>query len=578
MSGGFDRKPGGESLVHQTTEARAQASGPGKRTLTEQLPHAPGAAASSSNVPAKADAAGSGGGPLPSSLRGELEPALGAGLSSVRVHTGPESAAAADGLQARAYATGQDIHFAQGAYDPASPAGRHLIAHEVAHTVQQQGATATVQRSATVSTPGDPAERQANAFAGAFVSGQPTDGIVTRGLQSSTSIHRFGRDEHADLATTHLTALYAYLRTPEGKKWAKDHGYQDPEALIRRMAADPVIQADSAPGDGKKEPAKLKGAKTSFTYGEVTALMGDLFGHWESLYNADEDQRSHLMGEDTTANNEKYTKGEYLKLAAKNDSHFAGENSLAWLQHHEKALDLARDAGADEDKFNQALFIDAAGGHFLTDAFSAGHQFEKKVVMTAVQLDLKKQPLQTQNPQLQLYVFAADQDDPQNLANLIVKNIHDRMNEEGFEVSNDKGMTWKTLGDGYLATSPETQRIAALALFESRQQVIAAHNAKTRPNPQEVLAFFPNEKTRAKANLQALAYIPEARKQVEALLYSQRTEAKAKLGNIGGYLVEHNLEAIGDPARENDLLRQQDFDRAHGGNGNVPMSQFEWRF
>jgi hypothetical protein len=48
------------------------------------------------------------------------------------------------------------------------------------------------------------------------------------------------------------------------------------------------------------------------------------------------------------------------------------------------------------------------------------------------------------------------------------------MNVEGFLVTNGKGMTWKTLGDGELAKSPETQRIAALAVFESRQQVIGS--------------------------------------------------------------------------------------------------------
>jgi hypothetical protein len=105
-----------------------------------------------------------GGGPLPGGLRRELEPALGADLSSVRVHTGTASASAADALQAKAYAVGQDIHFGAGAYDPSSQSGKHLIAHEVAHTVQQGGAPAGVQRAATVSSPGDAAERQADSL------------------------------------------------------------------------------------------------------------------------------------------------------------------------------------------------------------------------------------------------------------------------------------------------------------------------------------------------------------------------------------------------------------------------------
>ena len=79
--------------------------------------------------------------------------------------------------------------------------------------------------------------------------------------------------------------------------------------------------------------------------------------------------------------------------------------------------------------------------------------------------------------------------------------------------------------------------------------------------------------------MQALGYIPQARHQVEQIIYAQRKEAKSKLGAAGGYVVEHNLEAIGDPAREQNVLRDQEFDRAHGGDGSSVISpQFEWRF
>jgi WD40 domain-containing protein len=64
----------------------------------------------------------------------------------------------------------------------------------------------------------------------------------------------------------------------------------------------------------------------------------------------------------------------------------------------------------------------------------------------------------------------------------------------------------------------------------------------------------------------------------EKILYANRKDAKSKLGNVGGYLVEHNLEAIGDPARERDILQQQEFDRVHGGTGQAVVPQFEWRF
>ena len=43
--------------------------------------------------------------------------------------------------------------------------------------------------------------------------------------------------------------------------------------------------------------------------------------------------------------------------------------------------------------------------------------------------------------------------------------------------------------------------------------------------------------------------------------------------------MEHNLEAIGDPARERNILQDQQFDRDHGGNGAGTVApQFEFRF
>jgi hypothetical protein len=586
MTAGFERKVGAASLVHEQIERPGSAAaGPGKRTLTEQLPILRTATGDGA-VPAAAhdhvaSASQSSGSALPAALGTQLGTALGADVSSVRVHTGRASAASADALNARAYAMGQDIHFGAGAYDPSSQAGRHLIAHEVAHTVQQQGAATGIQRAAMVSTPGDAAERQAESFATAFVSGASTQGLVTAGMQPAAAIHRYERDEHAALSTTHLIALYDFLKTPDGKKWAKDHGYKNPGDLIKRIEADPVVKTNNEPlkqGETEKHVAKLHGAKTDFSYGDITALMGDLFGHWESLYNADEDQRKHLMTEDSTSSNEKYTHGEYLKLAAKNNSHFAGENLKAWAELHQQAIAQAMTSGKDETKFNQALFIEAASTHFLTDAFSSGHQFEKQPLLDAVQIDLQKHPLVTENPQMQTYVAIADLADPTNIANLIVKAVHDRMNQEGFDVTNGKGMKWRTFGDGNLARSPETQRIAALAVFESRQQVFQARNAKTPPDISSVREFFPDAETRERANLQALAYVPEARKQVEKILYANRKDAKSKLGKVGGYLVEHNLEAIGDPARERDILQQQEFDRVHGGTGQAVVPQFEWRF
>jgi hypothetical protein len=117
-------------------------------------------------------ASSSSGAPLPAELRGRFEASLGADLSSVRLHTGAASQSAAAAVGARAYTTGQDIHFGAGQYDPSSGAGLHLIAHEVAHTVQQQGAAPTRQHKLEVSAPADACEHEADRAADAMVRGE----------------------------------------------------------------------------------------------------------------------------------------------------------------------------------------------------------------------------------------------------------------------------------------------------------------------------------------------------------------------------------------------------------------------
>lgn len=77
-----------------------------------------------------------GGQPLPSPLRTAFQQQLGADLGSVRVHSNAAAAAAARELGAQAFATGNDLVFGAGRYQPDTPKGRWLLAHELAHVAQ----------------------------------------------------------------------------------------------------------------------------------------------------------------------------------------------------------------------------------------------------------------------------------------------------------------------------------------------------------------------------------------------------------------------------------------------------------
>jgi 2-polyprenyl-6-methoxyphenol hydroxylase-like FAD-dependent oxidoreductase len=78
-----------------------------------------------------------GGRPLDEAVRAKLEPGFGVDLSSVRVHTGAEPDRLNRSLQARAFTTGNDIFFRDGSYQPHSGDGLGLVAHEIAHVVQE---------------------------------------------------------------------------------------------------------------------------------------------------------------------------------------------------------------------------------------------------------------------------------------------------------------------------------------------------------------------------------------------------------------------------------------------------------
>ncbi|CAN1208783.1 hypothetical protein TUMEXPCC7403_01080 [Tumidithrix helvetica PCC 7403] len=77
--------------------------------------------------------------PLDPNLQEKMGQAMGADFSSVKVHTDSQSDQLNQSIQAKAFTTGQDVFFRQGAYNPSRKDGQELIAHELTHVVQQNG-------------------------------------------------------------------------------------------------------------------------------------------------------------------------------------------------------------------------------------------------------------------------------------------------------------------------------------------------------------------------------------------------------------------------------------------------------
>ena len=106
--------------------------------------------------------------PLPQSARSFMEQRFGNDFGDVRVHDDAESARLNSELSAQAFTLGNDIFFNPKHYDPATPGGRHLLAHELAHTIQQTGG-APLADGAIQRTIGDGHDLSSTQFSGNVV-------------------------------------------------------------------------------------------------------------------------------------------------------------------------------------------------------------------------------------------------------------------------------------------------------------------------------------------------------------------------------------------------------------------------
>lgn len=128
----------------------------------------------------------SAGAPLDGSTRASMETGFGRSFEDVRVHTDSAAATASQDLNARAFTVGQDVYFGQGAYDPGSSSGKHLIAHELAHVAQGGAPAAKSAGGMSLSSPGDAAEVEADRAADTVVAGGTVTGLSSGGA----TVHR----------------------------------------------------------------------------------------------------------------------------------------------------------------------------------------------------------------------------------------------------------------------------------------------------------------------------------------------------------------------------------------------------
>jgi hypothetical protein len=281
--------------------------------------------------------------PLPQEVRQDLESGLGTQLPDVRLHVDDSAAKLATQVSAQAFTVGQDIYFGQGKYDPQSQGGFRLLAHEATHTLQRTPAGDGM----TVSSPHDPAERQAERVADQVAAGRPVGDFAAAG---SAHVHRFGSDEHVQIGD-------ASAGTGQGTSLR----YGDGPTEVLRFG-----EVIALSGDYFESLAEMEGLS-----GTPAGRQQIRYARWYALHPRGESEPS--VGDDIKT----AVKNRYFNLAARNTSHFSGggEAGSTYEDGHRLALRRAFFAGmhGSVDEMKSAMTAEGAAQHYLTDMFSGGH-------------------------------------------------------------------------------------------------------------------------------------------------------------------------------------------------------------
>jgi len=131
----LEQRIGNQAMLQLLAQRATVARGPA-RSQTNYV--APGNLGSNVAPPIVHEVLRSPGQPLDAATREFMEPRFGHDFSRVRVHCDAGAAAAAEAVHARAYTAGSNVAFGANEYAPANARGRELLAHELAHTIQQE--------------------------------------------------------------------------------------------------------------------------------------------------------------------------------------------------------------------------------------------------------------------------------------------------------------------------------------------------------------------------------------------------------------------------------------------------------
>jgi len=203
-------------------------------------------------------------------VRQSFERQFGQDFSRVRIHTGESASQSTRALAARAYTAGEDIVFRDNNFDPSAPSGRRLLAHELAHVVQQRGGSRPTTDHGCHET--DRFEQEAEQAAEAIASNRHVQIGCTLGVPAlqcypmgaaKPPVAADPREEiirlaESNKATDRQRALDMILATYYKRPPALAAIVYDPDFVAHRKAVDPRdIPQDVDTGGGYGEPQTI---------------------------------------------------------------------------------------------------------------------------------------------------------------------------------------------------------------------------------------------------------------------------------------------------------------------------------
>jgi len=219
---------------------------------------------------------GSSGHPLPAPVRTDMESHLHHDFSSVRIHTDARAGRSARAVSARAYTVGQQVVFGSGEYQPATSAGRSLIAHELVHTVQQRGQGHIAHQPLTVGPAHDAYEREAEALAGHATACAPSAGSANQTLQRLGDVSKVPPDLTCTVASSTPGSVFSSIPFAQGAAAVGPTEEVELGNVITAWHAagsSPTIRVDGyASTEGRDEDNwRLSCARAQAVFAELTA-------------------------------------------------------------------------------------------------------------------------------------------------------------------------------------------------------------------------------------------------------------------------------------------------------------------